>query len=77
MLLLFVILGRGDHFRFGSVFQDKNRFKPVWFGFFLFGLVFPGLAWFFLVWLGFFPVWVRFGFFGFQLIKPNRTSWFF
>jgi len=70
MLLLFVILGRGDHFRFGSVFQDKNRFKLVWFGFFWFGLVF-------LVWLGFFPVWVRFGFFGFQLIKPNRTSWFF
>jgi hypothetical protein len=42
MLLLFVILGMGDHFRFGSVFQDKNRFKPVWFGFF-------GLAWFFPV----------------------------
>jgi hypothetical protein len=35
-------------------------------------------------WLGFFPVFfdlgsVRFGFFGFKLIKPkpNRTGWFF
>jgi hypothetical protein len=28
-------------------FLDKNRFKPVWLGFFRFGLVF-------LVWIGFF-----------------------
>jgi hypothetical protein len=25
----------------------------------------------------FFPVWVRFSFFGFRLIKPNWTGWFF
>jgi hypothetical protein len=25
----------------------------------------------------FFSVWVRFGFFGFRLMKPNRTGWFF
>jgi hypothetical protein len=37
------------------------------------------LARFFPVLLGFFPVWVRFGFFGFRLIKlkPNRTGRFF
>jgi hypothetical protein len=39
------------------------------------------LAWFFLVWLGFFrvfSVWVRFGFFGFRLIKLklNRLVFF-
>ena len=35
-----------------------------------------GSNWFglvFLVWLGFFPVWVQFGFFGFKLIKLNRS----
>jgi len=52
-------------FRFDSVFYDKNRFKPVWLGFF-------GLA------LSF-PVWLQFGFFIFRLIKPkpNQTGWFF
>jgi len=51
-------------FWFGSVF-------PVWLGFSSlarFGSVFSGLARFFP---GFF-VWVRFGFFSFLLIKPNR-----
>jgi len=50
-----------DRFRFG--FLDKNRFKPVLFGF--------------SVWLGFFQVFsglVHFGFFSFRLIKPNRTE---
>ena len=42
---------------FGSVFQDKNRFKPVWLGF---GLVFS-------VWLGFFTDW----FFQFQTYKTE------
>ena len=82
-MFMFVIT-RGDYFRSDSIFikknnqnqfflkktetgsnrpvlviLEKNRFKPVW--------------------LGFFPVWVRFGFFGFKLIKPkpNRTSRFF
>jgi len=47
------------------VLLDKNRFKPVWLGFFRFGSVFR---------LGFGSV--RFGFFGFMLIKPkpNRTE---
>jgi len=105
-----MIMTRGDHFRFGSVFINKsnqteifffwkknrnrtetgsnrpvsvrffygkNRFKPVWLGFLGFGSVF-------LVWLGFFRFFVgfgsvRFGFFGFLLIKPkpNRTGRFF
>jgi len=56
--------GQTDRFRFGF-FRAKtgsNRF----------GSVFP-------VWLGFFPVFCRFrfGFFGFLVIKPNRTSRFF
>ena len=60
--------GQTDRFRFGLVFLGQNRFNPVWFGF---GSVFP-------VWLGFFSgflsVSVRFGFFGFLVIKlkPNR-----
>ena len=76
---------------FGSVFQRKNRFKPVWLGFFGLARFFPiwlgffGLARFFRfgsVWLGFFPVFfgsVRFGFSGSRLKKPkpNRTSPFF
>jgi len=46
-------------------FREKNRFKPVWFGFARF---FSGLA-------RIFSVWVRFNFFGFRLIKlkPNRS----
>jgi hypothetical protein len=40
--------------RFGSVgFLDKNRFKPVWFGFSVW-LCFFGLA---RLFSGFFPVW--------------------
>jgi hypothetical protein len=58
-------LGFGSVFsvNFGSVFSD-------------FGLVFFGLARFFS---GFLSVSVRFGFFGFLVIKPkpNRTGWFF
>jgi hypothetical protein len=56
--------------------------KPVQIGlvrFFWFGLVFPGLAWFFqfgsVFFLFFFYLGsVRFGFFGFRLIKPNPTE---
>ena len=64
-----------DRFQFGSVFLDKNRFKPVLLGFF-------GFAWFFRfgsVFFRFFSVWIRFGFFSFRLIKPkpNRTGRFF
>jgi hypothetical protein len=62
--------------RFGLVFRKKtssNRFGSVfsvWLGF---GLVFSVLT------LFFFSVWIRFGFFGFKLIKPklNRTGQFF
>ena len=66
-----------DWFQFGSVFYDKNRFKPVWLGF-------SGLAWFFQ----FSSVFYRFGSvffrFGFGLVffvlgyktetKPNRNQ---
>jgi hypothetical protein len=64
---------------FGSVFYGKNRFKPVWLGFSGFGSVFSGLARFWLVFSGFLSVSVRFGFFGFLVIKPkpNRTGRFF
>jgi hypothetical protein len=75
-------LGRGDHFRFGSVFIKKvtkpkfkkktetgsNRPVSVWFGFLGQKLVQTGLTRFFLQ---FFSVWVWFGFFGFRLIKLN------
>jgi len=83
-----LVAGKGNHFRFGLVFikkkvtklkkkilKNQNRFKPTGFGsvwFFRtktgsnrFGSVFSSLA-------RFFWVWVRFGFFGFLLIKPNR-----
>jgi len=78
---------RSDHFQFDSV-----RFFRTKTGSNRFGSVFSVLAWFFpvwlgfgSVWLGFFPIWhglfsglgsVRFGFFGFRLIKskPNRTE---
>ena len=118
-----MIMTRGDHFRFGSVFINKsnqteifffwkknrnrtetgsnrpvsvrffygkNRFKLVWLGFLGFGSVFSVLAWFYRFWFDFFmaktgffscflSVSVRFGFFGFLLIKPkpNRTGRFF
>jgi hypothetical protein len=58
----------------------KKNPKPVqtgFFSFFRFGSVF--LVWVGLAWFRFFVVWVRFGFFGFRLIKPkpNQTGWFF
>jgi hypothetical protein len=63
---------------FGSVrfFQGKNRFKPIWLGFFRFFRFFRFGSVFFS---GFLSVLVRFGFFGFLLIKPkpNRTGRFF
>jgi hypothetical protein len=51
-----------DRFQFGLVFYDKNRFKPVWLGFF------PV----FFVWVrfGFFD-------FILIKLKPNRTGRFF
>jgi len=66
--------------QFGSVFPVLARFSRFWLGFFRFGLVFSvwlgfsGLARFFS---GFLSVSVRFSFFGFLLIKPNRTGRFF
>jgi len=63
-------------------FREKNRFKPVWLGFFRFGSVFS-------VWLGFFGLarfgsvffrfCFRFSFSGSRLKKPkpNRTGRFF
>jgi hypothetical protein len=66
-----MISSRGDHFRFGLVFikksnqinffiKNRNRFGLVFSGLSRFGSVFSGLDS------------VRFGFFGFRLIKPNR-----
>jgi len=56
---------RDDHFWFGLIFLDKNRFKPVWLGF---GPV----------WLGFFQFFgFGFGlvrFFGFRVIKPKPNQ---
>jgi hypothetical protein len=72
---------RSVSIRFG--FLRQNRFKPVLAWFSRFWLGFFGLAQFFsslaLVFFWFFPVWVRFGFFSFFLIKPkpDRTGWFF
>ena len=62
--------------RFRLCFQDKNRFGSVfsvWLGFFYVWLGFFDLARF---WLSFFSDWVRFGFFSFRLIKPNRSVFF-
>jgi len=65
-----------------SVQTDRFRFSSFRFGFLGqnpvqtgFGSVFFGLAWFFSGLARFFSVWVRFGFFGFRLIKlkPNRS----
>ena len=57
--------------------KNRNRFKPVWLGFFQFDSVFRFGSVFFLD----FFVWVQFGsvFFCFRLIKPkpNRTGRFF
>jgi hypothetical protein len=69
------VFTRGDYFRFGLVFIQKNNqteFKKktetgsnrpvsVRFGFFGQKPVQTSLARFFPVWLGFFSVWVRFG----------------
>jgi len=78
--------GQTDRFRFGSVFLGQKpvqtglaRFFRFWLGFLSFGSVFSGfgsvffgLARFFFGFLS-----VRFGFFGFLVIKPNRTGRFF
>jgi hypothetical protein len=70
---------------------DLARFSRFWLGFFGFGSVFSVLARFsgfclvFSVWLGFSGLarfFFRFflasvQFFGFLLMKPNRTGWFF
>jgi hypothetical protein len=66
---------------FDSVRFDFLGQKPVWLGFLGFGLVFSGFGSVFSVWLGsgsvfsvllgFFSVSVRFGFFGFLVIKPK------
>jgi len=69
--------------RFGSVFPVLARFSRFWLGFFRFWLGFSGLARFRLglaqFFSGFLSVSVRFGFFGFLVIKPkpNRTGRFF
>jgi hypothetical protein len=58
---------------FGSDISEQIwlDFFSIWLSFFRFGSV-SGLA-------QFFPIWVRFGFFSFRLIKPkaNRTDRFF
>jgi hypothetical protein len=80
------VFNRDDHFRFGSVFIKKNNqieFKKknrnqTETGSNQFGSVFSGLARFFSGCV-FCLDSVRFGFFGFRLIKPklNRTGRFF
>jgi len=87
-----MVKSRGDHFRFGSVFIKKSnqteifflkkKPKPVQTDRFRFGSVQflgkkpvqTGLARFFS---GFFFVSVRFGFFGFLLIKPKPNRLIF
>jgi hypothetical protein len=56
--------------RFSSVFSGFGSVFPVWLGFAQFV---SGLARFFF----FFSVWVRFGFFGFLLIKPKPNRLIF
>jgi antibiotic biosynthesis monooxygenase (ABM) superfamily enzyme len=77
-----MIKSQGDHFRFGLVFIKKNNqteiflFKKTETGSNRFGSVFLVWLGFFPVWLGFFwffPVLIQFGFFGFSLMKPNRS----
>jgi hypothetical protein len=70
--------GQIDRFRFGSVFLGQKpvqtglaRFSRFWLGFFRFWLGFFGLARSWLGFFGFFSVSVRFGFFGFLVIKPK------
>ena len=57
---------------------EKNRFKPVWLSFFILARFFQfgSVFWFDSIYSGFFVL-VWFGFFGFGLIKPNRTGYFF
>jgi hypothetical protein len=63
---------------FGSVrFLGQKPVQTGWLGFFGFGSVWLVFFRFGSVFSRFFSVWVRFGFFGFLLIKPNRTGRFF
>jgi len=75
-----------NRFQFGLVrfFRTKTGLARFWLSFFRFDLVFPIWLDFFRFDLVFFLVFfsldsIRFGFFGFKLIKlkPNRTDWFF
>ena len=68
-----------DRFRFGFLRQKPiqtglARFFQFWLGFLGFGSVFPVLARFGSVFSGFLLVSVRFGFFGFLVIKP-KPNW--
>jgi hypothetical protein len=90
-----VALGIGlvwcDYFLFGLVFilkkvikliffiKKRNRFKLTGFCSVRFFRTKTGSSWFGSVFSWFGLVWVRFGFFGFRLIKPksNRTGQFF
>jgi len=82
-----VFIKKNNQTEFKKTKPNRNRFKPTSFstvrfvfrtktGSNRFGSVFS-------VWLGFFglarffSVWVWFCFFGFRLIKLNRTGWFF
>ena len=83
---LLISSSRSDYFRFGSVFIKKNnqtdfffkktetgsnRSLSVRFGFLEQKLVQTGLARFFSDFARFFWILVRFGFFGFRLVKPK------
>jgi hypothetical protein len=52
---------------------NRNRFKPIWLVFLEQKPVQTGLARFFQFG-SVFLVWVWFGFFGFMLVKPNRSG---
>jgi hypothetical protein len=66
-------------FKVKPVQTGLARFFQFWLGFLGFGSVFPVLARFGSVFSGFLLVSVRFGFFGFLVIKPkpNRPAGFF
>jgi len=80
------MLFRGDYFLFGLIFikkiikpkfflkkKNRNRFKPIGFGFLGQKPVQTGLTLFFRFGSVFFGLGsVRFDFFGFRLIKPNQ-----
>jgi hypothetical protein len=87
---MFIIISRGDHFRFGSVFikkkvtkliffkKTKTKPKPVQTNRFQFG--FLGQNRFRPVWLIFFPIFsvrFRFGFSSFRLINRIEPVGFF